>query len=389
MTTIATTSNPHPREATPEILEKAADALSRAKIHLMSKPNSAFYTTLLFSLRTEWDCSIPTAATDGRRIYINPHEFLTWTPEERVGVLLHEALHVGYLHLPRKGERQHRRWNYAGDYVINLVLKDNGYSLPHYALYDQQYRDMCAEVIYDLLEEPEQEMPMLDDLRPSEDDTPIEDIEQEITDILVRAKIQSEMAGDKPGVIPGDIQIFLKQLLEPKLPWQRLLQKYIQSYIQDNYTFAKLRRRYWPKIMLPSLYSRSLMEMALFVDTSGSITDEQFLHFISETHGLLRMMKPAKLLFGQFDTQIKRVDEIQTVRDLANVQFSGRGGTNVEPVLTWAQENKPKLLVIFTDGCFRTPDRYAWPDKNTDTLWVIYDNPNWKPPFGNLIHYHY
>jgi predicted metal-dependent peptidase len=389
MTTIATTIDRHPREATPEILEKAADALSRAKIHLMSKPNSAFYTTLLFSLCTEWDCSVPTAATDGRRIYINPYEFLVWTAEERVGVLLHEALHVGYLHLPRKGDRHHRRWNYAGDYVINLVLKDNGYSLPHYALYDEQYRNRCAEEIYGLLEEPAAGSSLLDDLRPSEDNTPIEDIEQEITDILVRAKIQSEMAGDKPGVIPGDIQIFLKQLLEPKLPWQRLLQKYIQSYIQDNYTFAKLRRRYLPNLMLPSLYSRSLMEMALFVDTSGSISDEQFRHFISETHGLLRMMKPAKLFFGQFDTTIKRVDEIKTVRDLAGVEFSGRGGTNIVPVLKWAQERKPRLLVIFTDGCFPPPSMHCWPDKKTDTLWVVYDNPSWKPLFGDLIHYHY
>ena len=97
----------------------------------------------------------------------------------------------------------------------------------------------------------------------------------------------------------------------------------------------------------------------------------------------MKMMKPPKISLIQFDTEIKSVDQIVDLGGLSRVVFSGCGGTYIEPVIDWAKNNKPKLLLVFTDGYFRNPRDSL----KQDTLWLIHSNPSWKAPFGKAIHY--
>ena len=125
------------------------------------------------------------------------------------------------------------------------------------------------------------------------------------------------------------------------------------------------------------------MDIAIAVDASGSVSDDDFKVFVSETNGILRMMKPDKLTLIQFDSKIKSVDKIGSIQDLMNVQFFGRGGTRIEPVMEWAKENKPKLLLVFTDGEFN----FYNTDYKTNTVFLIHNNPRFKSPYGKVIHY--
>ena len=52
-------------------------ALNKAKIALMRKTDSVFFTTVCFSLKHKWDDSIPTAATNGKEILFNTKFFLS------------------------------------------------------------------------------------------------------------------------------------------------------------------------------------------------------------------------------------------------------------------------------------------------------------------------
>ena len=89
-----------------------------------------------------------TMATDGERIFYNS-EFVLSTPEDKlIGVILHEGAHIIFLHIFRRGNRDHKLWNYATDYVINIWLIDHGYTLPEGGLIDAKYRDMSAELVY-------------------------------------------------------------------------------------------------------------------------------------------------------------------------------------------------------------------------------------------------
>lgn len=361
-------------------MDTMQQCLDKAKIALMARADSAFFTTVCFSLKMGWDDTLPTAATNGTWIKFNPAFFMGLTVEERVFLLIHESMHVAYLHMDRLQTRNPRKWNIAADHVINLMLLERGFKMPKNGLADPQYKGMSTEEVYALLPDPAgQDVDC--DLR--EPDGPSEDLQKEVQDILVRASIQSKLQNDAEGSIPGSIQIFLNKLLNPKLPWNVILQKFLHSMTKDNYSFRKPNRRFFPQYYLPSLYSERLANIAIAVDTSGSVSDDEFTRFITETHSILRMMRPEKISLIQFDTQVKSVDEIRDVRELSQVTFKGRGGTKITPVINWVNENKPQLLLVFSDGEFR----FMGVETKTPVIWLIHENEKFSAPFGKTIHY--
>lgn len=355
-------------------------AFDKAKIALMSKPDSAFFTTVCFSLKHRWDTTIPTACTDGSEICFNPDYIMGLTHEERVFLLIHETCHVAYDHMGRLAQREAARWNVAADHVINLMLLARGFHMPTGGLANAEYTGLSTEEVYALLPE---SMPPYEgqDLRPGKG-TPEEQAEA-LQDILVRAAVQSKMANDRPGSIPGEIQIYLDRLLCPKLPWNRILQKYLFGMAKSDYSFRKPNRRFFPQHHLPSLYSESLGHLAVAVDTSGSVSDEEFQVMVSEIGGIFRMCPPERLTLLQFDVEIHTETELRHVNALNQVAFSGRGGTDIACVEAWAQANKPQLLLVFTDGEFGFTDTAL----KGHVLWLIHNNEAFRAPYGKAIHY--
>ena len=376
-----------PTPAVTEVTDAHRDALSKAKIQLMSKADSVFFATLAFALKYVWDSSIRTACVDGVTMRINPAFFLGLTPEERLFVIVHEAMHPALLHIVRIMGRNGDLFNQAADHVSNLMLEERGFKMPTWVLKDPQFKGMGTEEVYAILIKnpppppPKGGRPMGDDIIEAPGDPQV--AERHIQDILVRAAIESKMANDKPGTIPGEIELFLDRLLNPKLPWNRILQKYLLNFAKNDYTFKKPNRRFFPQHHLPSLYSVALMDIAIAVDISGSVSDSDFLRFVTETASILKMMKPAKITLVQFDTELKSIDEVHNISELMRVKFTGRGGTVINPIIEWANTNKPQLLLVFTDGAFNF---YSLATK-VKTLWLIHDNKQFNAPFGQTIHY--
>lgn len=377
------------------IPEEARKALDKAKIQLMASPDTTFFTTVCLSLRHIWDWSVPTACTNGQWIRYNPDFFLKCSPKQQVGLLLHETYHVVYQHMTRLGERDLLKWNLATDFVINLPIIERGFELPNGALIDKQYRGMSSEEVYNLLPTPGPEEVevhfVMGELGDGGDDEgtmspeAIEEIKNEIDNILIRAKLQSEIAGDKPGSIPGEIEFYINRLLKPRLPTAAILRRFLYARAKEDFSWQKPNRRFFPKHYLPSLYSESLGHIAVCVDASGSVDDSQFHRMVSEVGGILRQMKPKKISLVTFDTQIRSVDEVTNLKELINVKFTGRGGTAIEPVLEWCNEFQPKVVLIFTDGGFYFRQEDLKP--KIPIAWLINDNPNWKAPFGRVVHY--
>lgn len=392
-------------------LKLAQKALDKAKVALMSKPDTTFFTTVLFSLKFSWDMSCPTAMTNGIELRINPVFWMNQPADIHPLILLHEVGHVIFLHCtPRIGKRDPEKWNIAGDFVINGMYADRGWNIPDGWLYDKAFTSLSTEQVYDRLPPNPPPPPMSDisiggmppppgadgqksppppgggDGQGNQDKqggmTP-EQIETKIQEILIRASLQSKIAGDKPGSVPGMVEIYLDRLLNPKLPWQTILRRFLNDRIKDDYSWRKPNRRFFPDYHLPSMYSEGLSHLAFAVDTSGSVSDSDFQRFISEIHGVMKQFKPARLTLIQFDTCIKSIDTISTVQDLMRVKFHGRGGTHIKEVMDWAEKEKPQALLLFTDGGFR-----QIPYKmKTPIVWLIHDNPRWQGIFGKTIHY--
>lgn len=357
-------------------------ALSRAKIGVEATKVSAFYTHLVYSLKHSFSDTVKTAGTNGLEVLYNINFFMGLDHEERVFLLCHEAMHCAYLHMVRAEQFDKQRYNVAADHVINLQLLKHGFKMPRCGHAGAQYKDLSAEEVYYLLPpETDGSGGLGLDLLPAETDE--EELEQQMQDVLVQAVMQSQLAKEAPGSVPGDIELFVKNLLNPKLPWSTILRKYLQDYSKNDYSFKRPNRRFFPDAYLPSMHSLNLIDLVVAADISGSVSDTDFKQIITETHSMLRMMKPKKITLIQFDTQIKSVEEIKSIQDLMKIKFKGRGGTDIDPVLEWADKHKPQLLLFFTDGGFY----FSGKENKKDTVWLIHNNPQFTAPFGKVIHY--
>ena len=379
-------------------MKLAQKALDKAKVALMSKPDSVFFTTVCFSLKHVWDDSIPTAQTNGLEIRYNPEFFMQLNEEERVFLLLHEVGHTIFMHVTRRGDRDPILWNIAGDFIINDMLVERGYKMPSGGLHDTQYHGMSTDQVYALLQQntPQITLPMVDLMEPGSgnEEEPgnsgeapgnmsPQEVEAKITDILVRASIQSKIAKDKPGTVPGDVEIFLDRMLNPKLPWHQLLRRFLHDRVKEDYSWRKPNRRFFPQHLLPSLHSEGLGHIVFAIDTSGSVSQKDFMRFISEINSVLRQFRPKQMTLIQFDTKIKSIDELRHADDLMRIKFTGRGGTNIKDVLDWTEANKPQALLVFTDGEFRVDNRSI----ASPLLWLIHNNPRFNASNGEIIHY--
>lgn len=111
-----------------------------------------FFANVLFHLRIKVSDKVKTMATDGKSIIINPKWTLKLTDDEVIFVLCHECMHCLLHHFARTGTRNHKLANYAQDYAINLLLTGIGV-MPKKVLYDERFKDMGFEQIYDILYE--------------------------------------------------------------------------------------------------------------------------------------------------------------------------------------------------------------------------------------------
>lgn len=361
------------------VLEKQ---LSKAKIQLMNTPDTAFFVTVCLSLDHHFDDTVGTACTNGRFVRYSPEFWQKQNQAEQVGLVLHETLHVVFDHMGRIQQRDPRRWNVAADYVINQLIIDRGFKLPAGGLLDSQYRGMSAEEIYDLLRPDQYETFQLDIQAPSEAE--MAEHQAHIEDLLLQASIQSRIAGDKPGTIPGEIEFYISKLLAPKLNLKHQLKRYFNGHARNDYTFRKISRRY-RHVCMPTLYSEAMGHVAIAADSSGSVTDEEFDRIVSEVGGVIKHTKPSKLTMLTFDRSIQTENEVHNLAELAKLKFKGRGGTAIAPVMEWAIKHTPKVLVVFSDGGFYFTENT--PKPRVPILWLIYNNPGFKAPFGKVIHF--
>ena len=86
----------------------------------------------------------------------------------------------------------------------------------------------------------------------------------------------------------------------------------------------------------------------------------------------------------QFDHDLKSRDVVKNTQEFRQIKMVGGGGTLIEPVLEKLKDIPSRALVVLTDGYFRITKAM---DPSKPVIWCIYDNPTWKPPFGNVIHF--
>lgn len=113
---------------------------------------------------------IQTAATDGKFLFYCKAFLDKISEVELIFVVAHEVLHCALSHMTRRGNRRWDLWQAATDYVVNLMLHDAGFTVPKWVKYfDQKYRGLNVEQIYNLLEQEEQKQQKENEDQPGDD----------------------------------------------------------------------------------------------------------------------------------------------------------------------------------------------------------------------------
>jgi predicted metal-dependent peptidase len=384
--------------------EKLTDlqaALTSARVRLMMKRDTAFWSAMLSQMLVEITAEIPTAATNARKIYMNPYFCSELSVAQLLGLMLHELMHTVYGHVDHERLKELgidlKLHNMAGDHRINNDIKLWQFELPEGGLCDTRFRDpqywSTMKIYEELEQENAQQSPQYEDFvmdvmdiggecdeegagGPSKDE-----LREDLNQRLLRAVQAAERMG-QPGSIPASVKRHLDDYLNPKLPWQQILAHHVDPYAKDDYSMSRPNRRYH-HMYLPSLRSDQLKQMTVGFDVSGSMSPQDLQECTSEVQHIWTNLKPQRLRIMSFDTAV-HCDEVIAPGDaFSDVELMGGGGTNVEPFIKSIREDEPELAIIFSDGYFYMPDMG---NLATDLIWIILNNPEFKAPYGTVIY---
>ena len=144
-----------------------------------------------------------TMATNGKWVKWGPDFVDSMTEAETLGVIAHELCHIVLKHHLRRGDRSPKRWNYACDYVINPILKKDGFQLPEGGLFDDQFINLTSERAYDMIPEPEGEDLWGEVTDDDIDPEAMSEWEAEIDQRIMVAANQAKSCGKLPHFIEG------------------------------------------------------------------------------------------------------------------------------------------------------------------------------------------
>jgi predicted metal-dependent peptidase len=393
----------------PRVDHDARERLITARIGLLLK--HAFFGNLATRLQLiNADDWLTTAATDGLKLYYNSRFIMMLKPKEVEFLVAHEVMHVVYDHIGRRIDRDPEIWNIANDYTVNADLKKHKVgefitTVP--CLYEKKYEGWTSEDIYDDLMKNVQYIniddlldQMLDDHldgegddgedgdgnedrkgkgRPKMSESEREAMRQEVKQAILNAAQQAEA-----GSMPAGVERLIKQMTDPVMPWRELIQTNLTSAIKSDYTWMRPSRRSWHMdAIMPGMNPGEEIDVDIYIDMSGSISNKQGMQFLSEVAGMMDAFDGYNLRVTCFDTKCYNTQEFssENMERIEEYELHGGGGTDFDCIFDDLKEagRVPNRLIVFTDGY----PFGSWGDADyCDTTWVIHGDPNPNPPFG-------
>ncbi len=156
------------------------------------------------------------------------------------------------------------------------------------------------------------------------------------------------------------------------------------EHARNDYSWNLPNRRFIHQgLYLPQLKNPELGQIALLVDTSGSISQKELNQFASEIQGILAAYK-TDIIVIYVDAAVQGYDLISSADTEINLEPKGGGGTDYRPGYDWLQKQGdiPTAAIYLTDGyCNSFPE-----EPNFPTLWVLTQGSVYfKPPFGEIL----
>ena len=387
------------------------DSLSRISKDLMLK--EPYYGFFLLMLNKVWTKNkIPTAGVCKNginfQLMINETFWQGLEDIKKMGLLKHELLHIAFNHLTAFELFEDKKLaNIAMDMEINQYISKDW--LPEGGIDIDDYDDLNLDrragsrYYYDQLKQAQEDKKqngscgdknmdkVLDGMEQGQmtvtldekGDVEIPDhawgefedmpdaekklIEKQIQRVLNEAK---EQTIKKRGFIPGEIEglIKLEEIIPPKFNWKAYIKRF--TGISTKIFTRKLRRKENRRFSdNPGLKIKMRQQMLLAIDTSASVEDEELKEFMNEIYHLHKCGVSITII--QCDTRIQSIKEYDGKFEL---EVSGRGGTEFDPVLEYYNEhNRYTSLIYFTDG-----EAYTDIKPKKQVLWVLSERSSYN-----------
>lgn len=190
-------------------------------------------------------------------------------------------------------------------------------------------------------------------------------ITQKVKDIVNKAAEQT--SAKDMGNLPGGIQQAIHNLNHVPKDWRQDIQRFVAraTEILIESTKKKRNRRYG--IIYPGYKIIPKLHVAIGLDTSGSVGDEELSQFHSEIVRLHNM--GIDLTIIECDAQVNGVYKFDPKKEF---KVNGRGGTRFKPVFDAANDLEIDGLIYMTDGeCWGEDIKKP----NYTVLWAL------TPPF--------
>jgi predicted metal-dependent peptidase len=367
--------------------------------------NYSFYGNLVSIMDKKLTTEVPIAAvsiTTKVNLYINPRTFNPLPLEVRVGILIHECMHILHDHIARSKKVStsfNKALNIAADRAINEkihVLTKNGKltatipdSLPLTEAmreafgatkkdtsgkatagsddikfvtkknFQDTYKDKVVldgesmEYYYKFLKENAKkgqpgesgdfdgDMETIDDHEQWEEGDNSEEVTREITKNALNKAARKTGAGN----IPGEVQQALDELNKSVVDWKKELRVFIaqaQNTLIDS-SRKKRNRRYG--IIHPGIVKRPQLKLGIAYDTSGSVPDQylqQFFGEIKKIHSL-----GIEIFLVEADMIVQSAKKYNPKEKIV---VKGRGGTAFQPAIDRLHEEDVDAILYLTDG---------------------------------------
>lgn len=392
-----------------------------------------FFAVGVMRLPVTFDSSVPTACTDGLGIRWNPQWFDKLKDPELVTVLAHEVCHCMLGHLWRAPSGcDWDGWNQATDHAVNLMLSEFGTLVTNRGLANPfpfppptesycanpAFKGMSEEQIYGILSSQSRQgggsksgsgqssgrgkqsgpgskgnanggngspgkhsMPAFGQMQQPDPTVP-QSSQKKLANDWDGALIQACQMARGRGELPGGMERFVNELVNPQVPWTEVLRSWLREQCSDDWNFLEPDMCMESSgFILPSLKSEKMGPVVFATDTSGSIDKHMLTQFQTEKQNCLDDMKPSKVVDIYCDSKIQVVREFGPGESITN-DCPGGGGTSFAPVWDYIAKMpiQPKCVVYLTDldGNFGN-------DPGVPVIWVTWEKVG-KAPFGQVIY---
>ncbi|MEI6621910.1 MAG: VWA-like domain-containing protein [Actinomycetes bacterium] len=375
------------------------DRLAAAKLWLITTERMPYLSAAIYSMITVGTRKVARLSADTHwRLYVNP-DWLNGAQIPDIAARLAEVVwHLLGAHAERAfdmgvGPDQADTWHQAADATIAGLLDRAGIehtvpgpiqlNLPEGLAVEQYYAILGRLPVDD--EPPEQPDQQEQDGQPGQDghdgqDAPADDCgsaadglprpyELSPADAVgaldrhgaehVRRQVAIEYRADllRRGDEPGCWGRWIADILDPVVPWAQVLASAVRRAFgwasgRTDFTYSRPSRRQSssPNVILPAT-RRPLPEVAVVVDSSGSVDDGLLAQAMGEVEGVLTGLgvPGRKLTVLVVDAAMQTVGRVSSARD---VPLAGGGGTDMRIGIDAARALRPPvdIVIVLTDG---------------------------------------